>query len=449
VSQLIINVSGLRGVIGATLNPQVAMRYAAAFAEHAPPGPLLVARDSRPSGRLLAAAVEAALCGLGRDVLRAGIAATPSVGLLVRAHQTAGALQISASHNPPPYNGIKLFGADGRVLSAGVGAQVADTYRAQQPILWCGHAALGAARDLPDTLSLHLQRVLETVDAESIRGRRFHVLLDSNHGAGSLLGRPLLEKLGCRVTLVGEPPDGQFAHPPEPTAENLASVGQQVVACGADIGFCQDPDADRLAVIDEQGRYIGEEFTLALCVQHRLQHATGPIVTNCATSRMSQALAEQSGSRFVRSAVGEANVTDAMLASQAVYGGEGNGGPIDPRVGYVRDSFVGMAQILDAMAATEQPISGLAAALPQYAIHKTTVRLEPEQLDSALTALQQHFGDATSDRMDGLRLDWPDKWLLVRGSNTEPLVRVIAEAPTLDEARQLCAAAGKKLETPA
>jgi phosphomannomutase len=247
-----------------------------------------------------------------------------------------------------------------------------------------------------------------------------------------------LESLGCRVTVVGEATDGQFQHPPEPTADNLTGVLAAVPEAGAALGFCQDPDADRLAVIDECGRYLGEEYTVALCVEHVLRRRRGPIVINCASSRMSEDVALRHGVPLIRSAVGEANVVDAMIEHKAVFGGEGNGGPIDPRVGLVRDSFVGMAQLLDAMAERKLTIRQLAAELPRYQIVKIKVSLAKEKLPAALDALEEHFPAAEADRLDGLRLDWPDRWLLVRGSNTEPTVRAIAEARTVEAARQLC-----------
>ena len=437
MTEPIISVSGLRGIVGETLTLEVAMRYAAAFAAVAPPGPIVLARDSRPSGRMLAGAINSGLEAVGRSTINAGVAATPTTGVLVRHLGAAGGIQITASHNPSPYNGLKLFSAAGRVVPAGLGETVLQQYRTGRPA-WVGHEGLGTGELLIDTQSAHLGLVMATVRPERIRQRRFRVLLDANHGAGGPLGRRLLEELGCSVTILGESPNGQFAHTPEPTAENLAGVCSAVTAAGADIGFCQDPDADRLAIIDAFGRYIGEEYTVALCVEHILRHAKGPIVTNCSSSRMSQDLAQQAGVPFYRSAVGEANVVDSILANKAVFGGEGNGGPIHPGVGLVRDSFVGMALLLDAMAERELPIAAMADALPRYEIVKSKIALAKEKIPAALNALESHFRDAAADYLDGLRLDWPGRWLLVRGSNTEPIVRAIAEAPTAAEAQRLC-----------
>jgi len=445
VKEPIISVSGLRGIVGESLTPEVAIRYAAAFAAQAFVGPFVVTEDGRPSGRMLAEAIHAGLHAVGRDTIEVGIAATPTTGVLVRHCQAAGGIQISASHNPAEYNGIKLFVAEGRVIPATPGGEVLARYRSAQTA-WVGHAQLGQIRDCPDILTPHLDAVLPTVDVERIRGCKFQVLLDSNHGAGSILGLRLLDELGCSVTLLGGRSDGQFAHAPEPTAENLASVLAHVPEVAADIGFCQDPDADRLAVIDETGRYLGEEYTLALCLDHVLRQRQGPIVTNCASSRMAEDLATKYGVPLVRSAVGEANVVDAMLAHGAVFGGEGNGGPIDPRVGLVRDSFVGMAHLLDAMASRQMKISQLADELPRYEIVKTKITLAPDKVRAGLDALEHHFSDAKSDRLDGLRLDWPGRWLLVRPSNTEPIVRAIAEASTVEEAQRLCHEAAAVLQ---
>jgi phosphomannomutase len=418
------------------------MRYASAFAAGLPAGPILVTRDGRATGRILADAVRSALCAMGRTVLDGEIAATPTIGVLVREHQAAGGIQISASHNPPQYNGLKLLSAAGQVISADEGRAVLRRYHAGE-VAWSSYDSVGECRYIEDTISRHCSLVLATVDVERIRQRRFRVLLDSNHGAGSLLGRRLLAELGCRATLVGGEPDGQFAHPAEPIEENLREVCRQVTDAGADIGFCQDPDADRLAVIDEAGRFVGEEYTLALCMDHVLRRQPGPVVTNCSSSRMSQDLAKKYHVPYFWTPVGEANVVGAMLAKNAVFGGEGNGGPIDPRVGYIRDTFVGMALILDAMAARGRRVSQLADELPRYEIYKTKFQLVSDSTPAVLDSLEECFDGAKPDRLDGLRLDWPDQWLLVRASNTEPIVRVIAEARTKEEAETLCNKAGK------
>ena len=442
MAEPIISVSGLRGIVGETLTPQVAIGYVAALAASAPQGPIVVTRDGRPSGKMLAAAVHSAFLAVGRDVIDAGIAATPTTGVLVRKFGAGGGVQITASHNPSEYNGIKLFSASGRVIPEGPGRKVLQQYRGGG-IDWARHDHLGKMRACDDSLSAHLESVLATVDIQRICDCKFNVLLDSNHGAGSLLGRRLLESFGCRFTLLGDRPDGAFAHPAEPTADNLAAVLTAVPQAAAAIGFCQDPDADRLAVIDESGRYIGEEYTVAIIANHILRSRQGPIVTNCSSSRMTEDLAKRFGQPFYRSAVGEANVVDMMLEKDAIFGGEGNGGPIDPRVGLVRDSFVGMALLLDAMAARNAPISSLADELPRYHISKTKITVPPDQVAVALDALEKNFSDAVPDRLDGLRLDWPDAWLLVRPSNTEPIVRAIAEAPDKAHAEKLTAHAAK------
>jgi phosphomannomutase len=443
MSELIISVSGLRGIVGESLTPEIAMRYAAAFAATLSPGPIVLSYDGRESGPMFLKALSEGLTMLGRDVHNADIAATPTTGVLVRQLGAAGGIQISASHNPPQYNGLKLFSAEGRVIPAADGAKVLDNYRAGEVAAKSERA--GKLYPVSDSIGRHAELILAIVGRQRIKQRKFQVVLDANHGSGSRVGRPLLEQLACRVTVLGGEPDGKFAHPPEPTAENLANVLSTVVENECDIGFCQDPDADRLAVIDEKGRYLGEEYTLAICADHVLRHTPRPIVTNCSTSRMTEDLAKKYGVQFYRSAVGEANVVDAMLAHGAVLGGEGNGGVIDPRVVLVRDSFTAMALILDAMAARNLPVSALADELPRYEIQKSKSTLSPKKLPAAFDALQRHFSDAAVDTLDGLRLDWPEKWLLVRTSNTEPIVRAIAEAPTAAEAQRLCSEAASVL----
>ncbi|MCR9117815.1 MAG: phosphoglucosamine mutase [bacterium] len=432
----IISVSGLRGIVGESLTPEVAMKYAAAFASQAPAGEIIVSRDGRTTGEMLACAIRAALSACGRSVVDIGIAATPTVGVAVNNRGAAGAIQITASHNPPPYNGMKLFSADGRVLTAAVGEGVLTSYR-NNPVNWAAFDAIGTLETIADNDALHLERVMAIADVDRVAAKSYRVNLDSNHGSGAVLGAKLLNKLGCQTTIAGAEPTGLFIHRPEPNEENLKEVAAQSKKTQADVTFCQDPDADRLAIIDENGHYIGEEYTLAICVKYVLSQTPGPVVTNCSTSRMTEDLAIAAGVPFSRSAVGEANVVEEMIKAGAVFGGEGNGGPIDPRVVFVRDSFVGMALVLSAMAVSNKTVSQLVAEIPRYAIYKTKAPLERDSLSIAYDALARHFSDATTDRLDGLRLDWPDAWLLVRPSNTEPIVRAFAEAPTAERAAKL------------
>jgi phosphomannomutase len=440
-SDLIVSVSGIRGIVGESLTPEPAARFAAALGTYLHGGRVVVARDGRPSGEMLKHAVLAGLFSAGCRADDIGIAPTPTVGVAVRRLGAAGAIQITASHNPAPWNGLKLFGPDGAVLSADKGKQVQAFFEAGG-IVRATWDRTGSARVPPDVLDEHARLVLDQVSAATIASRRFRVFLDANGGAGGPLGVRLLQELGCEVVQHNCEADGNFAHEPEPTPAHLADVAPWVKQTGSAVGFALDPDADRLALIDEVGACVSEELTLALAVKYRLREQRGPVAVNMSTSRVIQDLAAQAGCEFSRSAVGEANVVERMRATKAVIGGEGNGGVIDPRVGWVRDPFIGMALILSLMADDGKPLSKLVAELPQYAMLKTKFAVPRDRLAGALAALEKKWPDATANKLDGLRLDGPDWWLHVRPSNTEPVVRVIAEAPTAERAKQLCDEAG-------
>jgi len=432
---LIVSVSGLRGVVGSSLTPEVAARYACAFAATLPPGPILLGRDGRESGPLLAAAIATRLAMAGRDVIDCGVAATPTVGIAVRERAAAGGIQISASHNPARYNGMKLFAAAGRVLPAAAGQVVLAAYRqleAREAEGVMGPSKPGRVEHF-DPTPIHVRLVTALVDAAAIRRRRLRVWIDCGHGAGSRVAIPLLKELGCEVIAEGTEPDGRFEHEPEPTAENLARLLPRIATAAADVGFFQDPDADRLAIADATGRYLGEEATLALCVEAVLAKTPGPVVVNCSTSGMTAAIAARHGVPCHVSAVGEANVVDQMLACGAILGGEGNGGVIDPRVVLVRDSAIAMALVLERMCLGERilPMADLAAALPRFVMKKTKVGLSPATRGAGLAAgldrIAAAFPEASASRLDGLLLNYPGGWLLVRASNTEPIVRLVGE----------------------
>lgn len=435
--QRILSVSGLRGVIGDGLDPEYITEFTLALATLFEAGPVVVSRDGRSTGMMVYHAAVAGLLAGGCTVLDAGIASTPTCGVLVTEQEAAGGLQITASHNPVQWNGLKPFTSVGSVFDAELGQRLLHVKDSGNYLraTWSG---LGEVKRVLDPGGPHCGRVLKLVDVEAIKQRKFKVVLDCNHGSGGVLGPRLLQELGCEVTVLGEEPNGNFLHTPEPVKENLIDLCAAVKAENADVGFAQDPDADRLAIVDNTGRYIGEELTLALCADHVLATRKGPVVVNGSTSRVTADIAAKHGCEFHRSHVGEANVVAKMNEVSAVLGGEGNGGVIEPNVGFVRDSFVSMAYILDALAAGKPSVAEWADSLPQYSIIKNKITCPRDKVDDACAALQGAYGDATASEGDGLRLDWEDRWVQVRASNTEPILRVIAEAPDESTAESLC-----------
>jgi phosphomannomutase len=288
-----------------------------------------------------------------------------------------------------------------------------------------------------ETHALHLRRVLEHVDVLGISSKRFKVVLDSVNGAGCVATATLLNKLGCQLVHLNGSPNGQFAHEPEPTEKNLTGLCDEVRRQRASVGFAQDPDADRLAIVDETGAYIGEEYSLVLAARLLLSKKKGAIaVANLSSSRMLDDVAEKYGGRVIRTAVGEANVVEAIIANNAVIGGEGNGGVIDPRIVPGRDSMVGMAYVLQLMTATGKSISQLVSEFPRYQILKTKFECRREDAERAVEALKREFASEKIDVQDGIRIDWADSWVHARPSNTEPIMRIIAEAPDRAAAEQ-------------
>ena len=458
----ILSISGLRGTLGDAdgLDPEYVTRFAMAvgtLAAHAAAtttnSPIVVvSRDGRPSGEMMQRAVTAGLQAVGCDVLDLGVATTPTCGVVVSSHDptlhTAMGLQITASHNPSEWNGLKPFNAGGSVLNKEEGQPLLDLL-ASGDFARATFDKLGQVQTVPveEVIEPHIERIGKVASFDAIRRRRLTVAADFCRGAGAQHTPAFLrETLGQEVIGFGETPDGKFEHTPEPTAANLAEFMQEVKDRGADIGFAQDPDADRLAVVCPELGYIGEEYTLALCADHVLAKRKGPFVVNGSTSRINQDIAAKHGCAFHRSHVGEANVTAKMKEVGAVLGGEGNGGVIEPEVGYVRDSLVSMAYILEGLAERGGTLADWVRSLPSYAIVKDKVTCPADRVPAVVEALQAAYPDATATTGDGLRLDWDDRWVQVRASNTEPIVRVIAEAPTESVARELVNDAMAKID---
>lgn len=440
---LMLSVSGARGIVGATMTPVVAAEFAAAFGsmlrDDSPSPTVCLGRDSRPSGDMIARAAAAGLMSVGCTVVDLGVVATPTVGVMVGALGADGGVVATASHNPIEWNGLKCLDRGGVAPPKERAERLVARFRARD-VAQVDVLGLREARRDDSANDLHLARVLALVDVEAIRAARFSVVLDSINGAGCVAGRLLLERLGCTVTHLNGEPTGRFAHVPEPTETNLADLTRLMKSAAergaaAACAFAQDPDADRLAIVDERGAYIGEEYTLVLAAK-RLLDRRGPLAmaANLSTSRMLDDLASRyRGARVLRSAVGEANVAATMQRSSAVVGGEGNGGVIVPEVCWVRDSLSAMALVLDLLAAERKTLSEVVAELPRYEMIKHKFELAElgglPAVKPALEKVATAFADQRIDDSDGVRVDFADGWVHLRPSNTEPIVRLIAEAP--------------------
>lgn len=433
----ILSISGLRGIVGDGLDPLYVTEFTAAMGTMFQGGKVVVSRDGRATGSVMYHAAVAGLIATGCEVIDAGIATTPTCGVLIQHLGASGGLQITASHNPIEWNGLKPFAPDGSVFNKDLGQQLLEILE-EQSFDWATWEGVGSVETLEDPAGPHIERVLKLVDVEEIRKKKFKVVLDCNHGSGATCGPRLLEALGCEVIVLGGTPDGRFEHIPEPIEQNLTDLCRIVRRENADAGFAQDPDADRMAIVDNHGRYIGEELTLALAADHVLENRKGPLVVNGSTSRVSADLAAKHGCEFHRSFVGEAHVCARMRAVKAELGGEGNGGVIEPKVGFVRDSLVSMAYVLDGLVRQGLDLATWTDSLPSYTIVKDKLTCPRSAVEKACDALRKAFGDAKATDGDGLRLDWPDRWVQVRASNTEPILRVISEAPDAETANELC-----------
>ncbi len=446
---LMISVSGMRGIVGKDLTPELVSRHAAALGAWAKANgkpTVVLGRDARTSGPMFARAATAGLMSVGVQVIDVGVAPTPTVQLAVEYHHAGAGLILTASHNPIEWNALKLVGPDGIFLDGDAGAKVRAL--AESGPARTGWEGVGEVREDRDAIARHLDQVLKLpqIDLEKIRAKRFTVALDCVRGAGGTSIPPLLEQLGCQVRAINTETDGRFPRPPEPLPENLGDLSKLVKETKAAVGFAVDPDVDRLAIVDEKGEPIGEDYTLALAVRAMLAEGrkggkaeNEVVVANLSTSLVVEDAARMGGARFVRAPVGEANVARVIAAEKAVIGGEGNGGVILPMLHIGRDAPVGVAFILHLMAATGQSISQLVAQQPRYQIVKAKAP-RGNDLAPVYGRLRERFKDASVDLRDGLRLAWSDRWVHVRPSGTEPIVRFIAEAPTAQEAEALVGA---------
>jgi phosphomannomutase len=447
---LMVSVSGIRGRVGEALTPEVVARYAAGFGAWArargKSRSVVVGRDSRVSGPLFHRVVISALESVGCDPIDIGMAPTPTVQLAVEHHHAAGGLAITASHNPIEWNALKFIGPDGLFLASADAASMRESTRSG--IAYVNWDELGSLSSDPDAVRRHIDAILDLamVDVDAIRARRFRVALDCCHGAGSVIMPALLDALGCDVRAIGMTPDGKFPRPPEPVAEQLGELEALVREHKADVGFATDPDVDRLALVLDDAVAPGEDYTLALAARVALRRRPGTVVTNLSTSRVVDDFAEALGGQVVRAPVGEVNVAVKMRDTGAVIGGEGNGGVILPELHLGRDAPLGAALILQLMVDEQRSLSGIVGSMPRYSIVKDKLDRPDAALDDVYAALRERFASAEADTQDGLRLAWPDAWVHVRPSGTEPIIRVIAEAPDEERARDLVRQCREPLE---
>ncbi len=441
--QLIISISGVRGIVGKNLTADIASTYGCSFGTflkdritgNSGKLSVCIGQDSRPSGQMLKSAIVAGLSSLGIDVIDLGIVTTPGVSVMVKDLRCAGGMVVTASHNPAHYNGIKVLLDNGMAPPAQVAEKIRQ-YFFDRRFDSVGPVSCGQVTYNEQTDVTHIAKVLAIVDKEAIAAKKFNVVLDSVNGAGGRVTKKLLDELGCEIIAINDEPTGIFNHPPEPTAENIKGLCEIVKTRKADIGFAQDPDGDRLAIVDENGTYIGEEYTLALAAKYIFGKKTGKAATNLSTSRMIDDIAKKAGCQVIRTPVGEANVAAAMIENNCIIGGEGNGGVIDLRVSPVRDSLVGIALVLQLMVETGKSISWLVAEIGGYYMSKDKFAADKSQAQKILNLAKKTFSDAKLDIADGCRFDFADGWLHIRPSNTEPIVRVIAEATSEQAVRR-------------
>ncbi len=436
IQSLKISISGVRGIVGESLTPDLLVRFAQAFGTTMNGGLVVVGTDTRTSRRMVKHAVLSGLIATGCGTLDVGIVPVPTVQVEVERRRAAGGIAVTASHNPAQWNALKFIRGDGIFLSPHQAEELVDIYhqgqyrRASTRELLPVRCDTGAARR-------HMDLVLSHTDGERVRARRFRVVCDCCNGAASLITPEFLERLGCEVIPINTEPNGVFPHPPEPIPENLTQLADAVRASGADLGFAQDADADRLAVVDETGNPIGEEYSVALATEAVLRHTPGPVAVNLSTTALVDRIAARHGQPVLRTPVGEVNVAETMKRRGAVIGGEGSGGVIWPAVHYGRDSFCGMALLLSLLEEAGGTVTQLVNSFPRLVMLKAKTTCSTERAHAVVHEVTTRYAHEALDLRDGVKVTRADGWFHVRPSRTEPVVRVTVEAEGEEKALAL------------
>ncbi len=443
-----IGITGVRGVVGETLTPELVVRFAEAFGAYLDGGRVLICRDPRPSGPMVQAAVTAGLLSVGCEVVDLGICPTPSLQLAVPWLGAAGGVSITGGHNPPEWNALKFVRADGLYFSSVQGDEVLDVFH-QGAVERAGWEQLATAVEEKDAVSHHLEALAAAFDAEAVRARHLRVAVDCGNGSCAVLVPRWLEALGCEVLPINDDPTLPFPRLPEPSIATASQARAVVRAGGADLGLVLDADGERLSLVDETGEPLSEELTLPLAVEAALSRRVGPVVTNISTTGLVERVAAGHGATVVRTPVGQAFVSEAIVEHAAVVGGEGNGGVAVPDVHATHDSAAAIGLLLHHFAADGRALSELVAELPALAVRKLAIPVPPSLIYSALAELRDAVGEvegAAVDHTDGVKILWPDGWVHVRASNTQSLVRIIAEADGARRAQELLDWARERLK---
>lgn len=444
---LIKSISGIRGTIGGTagtnLTPLDAVKFAAGYGawlkEQHKHCKVVIGRDARPSGQMIENLVISTLQGLGIDVINAGLSTTPTVEMLVPRFNASGGIILTASHNPKEWNALKLLNEKGEFVSGEDGAAILRLAE-DADLAFAEVDDLGQITPCDDGMEWHIEQVLSlpSIDARAVRSKGFHVAIDAVHSSGSVAIPLLLDAMGVTYENLYPEPTGQFPHNPEPLEKHLGAIIETVKSGSFTMGIVVDPDVDRLAFIDEQGAMFGEEYTLVLVADYLLSLQTGAVVSNMSSSKALRDLAEAKGGSYTASAVGEVNVVNEMKRTKAVLGGEGNGGIILPELHYGRDALVGIALALTHLAKSGKTMSELRAGYPEYYMAKQKIELVPGlDVDGILAEIAARYSNQEVSTIDGVKITWSDRWVHLRKSNTEPIVRIYTEAPSTTEATEL------------
>ncbi len=442
-----VSVSGVRGVVGDSFTPQLAASFAQAFGAFVGRGPVLVGRDTRPSGAMIEYAVVAGLQSVGCKPILCGITPTPTMLIQARLKGVRGGIVITASHNAAPWNALKFIGPDGLFLSETRSQELFDLYH-QQDFPLAEEPDLLTRADEKYPAEAHFKKIAQYVDTQAIQKRKLRVAVDGCNGVGALFSPFLLQTvLGCELVPIHDTPSGRFEREPEPLPRNLGALCEAVVERQCDIGFAQDPDGDRLAVVDEKGTPIGEDLTLGLAVRQVLDaHDKGPVAVNLSTSKAVEWIARERGVPVVKTKIGEIHVARAMIDEECVVGGENNGGIMIARIHPCRDSFAGMAVILELLAQSGKTVSQLREEIPAYYGEKDKIRIRSDQASVILREIRRAYKPGKLHLLDGVYIDLDNAWVHVRRSNTEPVIRITAEADSPEKAKELAVDMRERIE---